>query len=117
MSSPEIVEKKPITIAHVKSLLKAIKKRDEELSYRGNKAEEYANLVCSTTKKLAEELHKAITELNIPRLKEEHIIKIIDTLPSSAAELKIVLQGYTLTVSNDNINKIMKVLNDNVPKK
>jgi len=116
MSDPEILEKSPITITELKSELKAIKKRDEELSFRGNRTEEYVNLFVTLTQKEVKEFKKKLTDLEIPRLKEEHIAKIIDILPASVPELKIVLQGYTLTVSNENLDKIQKVVSEYIKK-
>ena len=39
MVDPEIISKEPITLTELKSELKAIKKRDTELSFRGNRTE------------------------------------------------------------------------------
>ncbi|MBN1645558.1 hypothetical protein JW868_00795 [Candidatus Woesearchaeota archaeon] len=110
MADPEIIEKTPITITELKAELKSIKKRDEELSFRGNRTEEYVNMFASLSQKDVKELKKKIQELDIPRLKDEHIAKLIDVIPASVPELKIVLQGYTLTVSNENLDKIFKVM-------
>ena len=117
MSKPEILSKNPITIAELKHALKTIKKRDEELTFRGNKTEEYANQVCSLTRKQSKDLKAKLVELEIPRLKEEHITKVIDVLPKSAAELKVILQGYTVVVSSQNLTKIMEALDDYLPSK
>ncbi len=117
MTKPEILEKKPITLANLKSILGQLKKRDGELTFRGTKTEEYVNQVVLISKKNAEELKKKLQELEIPRLKEEHITKIIDILPATETELKVILQGYSLTVSPDNRKKIISVLQDYLPKK
>ncbi len=117
MTKPEILEKTPVSLAQIKGVLGSLKKRDEELSFRGTKTEEYVNNVVMISKKQAEELSKKLIGLEIPRLKEEHIIKIIDILPRSEAELKVILQGYTITVSADSRKKIMDVVKDFLPKK
>ena len=59
----------------------------------------------------AKELEEKLTKLNVPRLKEQHIHKIIDVLPTTVKDLKVVLQGYTLTVNNDNMKKIADTVN------
>ena len=43
--------------------------------------------------------------------------KIADILPQNEKQLKVVLSGYTLTVSADNMKKINDVLGDFAPKK
>lgn len=112
MHNPEVIEKKPINIVELKNELKAIKKRDEELTFRGNKTEEYLNDFARLSKKSADEMIIKLRKLGITRLKEEFIHKIVDLMPNSVAELKIVLQGYTLSVNADDMGKIVKVVQE-----
>lgn len=117
MSKPEVIEKRPLNIVEVKETLKKIKKRDEELNFRATRTEEYLNEVVKLKAKDAKELVKKLEELDIPRLKPEFIHKIVDIMPHNDKQLKVVLQGYTLTVSQDNQKKIMGVVKDYLPKK
>lgn len=112
MQHPEIVEKAPTNIVELKSELKAIKKRDGDLTFRGNKTEEYLNDFAKLSKKSAEEMIGKLRKLGITRLKEEFIHKIVDIMPNSVAELKVILQGYTLSVNNEDMNKIIKVVQE-----
>lgn len=112
----EIIEKQPMSIPLVKEALKKIEKRDEELNFRANRAMEYVNETASLSPTKAKELIKKIEGLDLPRLKPEHIHKIVDVLPRSDKQLKVVLQGYTLTVSLENQKKIMKVLEEYIKK-
>jgi DNA-directed RNA polymerase subunit F len=112
MTKPEILEKQAMSLAELKSVLGKIKKRDTELSFRAAKTEEYVNQVVKLNNKQSNELLKKITDLDIPRLKDDQIIKIVDLVPGSLAELKIVLQGYTITISNENLNKIMDAIKE-----
>lgn len=110
MSSLEIIQEEPITMAELKEDLKAIRKRDEELNFRAEKTEEYLQQFTVMKKKDAKDLCKKIEELEIPRLKPEHIVKIVDIMPTTADEVKSVLQGYTITVSKENLKKIADVI-------
>ncbi|NQU98489.1 hypothetical protein HQ533_03405 [Candidatus Woesearchaeota archaeon] len=112
MSKPEIVGKVPINVVELRQELKAIKKRDEELTFRGNKTEEYLNDFAKMSKKDADEMVNKLRKLNITRLKEEFIQKIVDLMPASVAELKVILQGYTLSVKNEDMTKIIKVVQE-----
>ncbi|MGM5488261.1 MAG: hypothetical protein ACQESG_04900 [Nanobdellota archaeon] len=115
MSKPTILEENPITLTEVKSELKKIKKRDGEYSFRANKTEEYLNHFANLSQKKTKELYQALVDLNIPRFKEVHIIKIVDLLPKTVDDVKVVLQGFTtLTVSQDNMKKIAKIVSDHV---
>jgi DNA-directed RNA polymerase subunit F len=112
MTNPVVINEEPIMMAHLKDTLKAIKKRDEELNFRAGKTEEYLNNFVTLKSKEAEELANKIRELNIPRLKEEHITKIVDVLPDHQEEVKITLQGYTVTVTKENLKKIADVVSE-----
>jgi DNA-directed RNA polymerase subunit F len=117
MPSIEVIEKKSISMSALKDELADIKKRDGELSFRGNKTEEYLNEFSTIKPKQADELYAKIEKLGIPRLKDSHINKIIDMMPVSIAELKVIMQGYALPVTNENLKKIIDTVADYVPKK
>jgi len=117
LEKPEVISKESINIATLKEELNKIKKRDGELSFRGNKTEEYVNEFCNLKHKQADELHKKLEGLKFPRLKENQINKIIDTLPKSVNELKVIMQGYSVPISTDNQKKIISVVKDFLPKK
>lgn len=117
MASIEVIEKKPVNMAALREELADIRKRDGELSFRGTKTEEYVNEFASLKPKQAEELFAKIEKIGIPRLKESHIHKIIDVLPSSVAELKVIMQGYALPVTNENLKKVADCVAEFLPKK
>lgn len=112
MSKQEIVNKEPITLAELKAELTAIQKRDGETSFRAGKTLDYINQFKPLTKTAANELTKKINDLEVPRLKEEHVVKIVDLLPIDADELKVILQGYALTVTKENMTKIVNVVKE-----
>jgi len=87
----EIISETPIDVYKLKEELQKIKKRDKELNFRSQKTEE----------------HLASAAAYISRLREQHIHKIIDVMPATVKDLKVVLQGYTISVSNENMKKIV----------
>ncbi|MBU1198429.1 MAG: hypothetical protein KJ685_01210 [Nanoarchaeota archaeon] len=117
MTKPEILEKKSINMSVLKEDLAKIQKRDGELSFRGNKTDEYVKEFSILKTKDAEELFKKLEELNIPRLKDTHINKIIDIMPASMPELKLIMQGYALPVTNDNLKKMIDAVKKYLPEK
>ena len=117
MPEIKVIEEKPISMAELKEELKEIKKRDAELSFRTAKVAEQIDLLKIVKAKDAEELFEKIQKLNVPRLKDAQIYKIIDLLPQNSLELKNIVQSYSLTVTNDNIEKILEILAEYVPKK
>lgn len=117
MVKPEIISEKPITLTELKQEIDKIKKRDKELNFRVGKTEEYLSHFITLNKTEQDELIKKLEKLNVPRLKDIHITKIVDILPKTVDELKIILQGYTITVNNDNIKKIVDIVKDFAEKK
>lgn len=117
MVKPTVIDKQPMSIAEVKDTVKKVHERDGELSFRAGKTENYVNEVAVFSKTKAAKLVKQIRDLEIPRLKDHQILKIVDILPSSEQELKLLLSGFNITVSKDNIKKIMGVVDDYLPEK
>jgi DNA-directed RNA polymerase subunit F len=112
MVKPEIINETPMCMAELKEELGKIKKKSEKVNFRAEKTEEYLNNFTTLSKKKADELRTKLEGLKIPRLKEEHIIKIIDVIPSSAEEIKAIFTGYTITITNDNLKKIAEAIKD-----
>lgn len=110
MAAPIIIEEKPISMSEMKAELSKIKRRDKELNYRANKTNDYLNQFKVLDAKTITELYKKIEELEIPRIKELHIKKIVDILPATNEELKSALEAYPITVSAENIKKITSVI-------
>ena len=110
MADMQIVSENPINIYQLKKELENIKKRDKELSFRANRTEEYLNQIA--VHKNADELFNKLMGLNIPRLKEQHVHKIIDINPTTINDLKVVLQAYTVTINNESMKKIVDVINE-----
>lgn len=106
------MNEEPISMVDLKEELKTIKKRDTELNFRSAKTEEYLNQFVEIDKKDAVEIEKKIEDLNIPRFKPDLIKKIVDILPVTTEEVKIVLQGYTISVTKENMKKIADVVNE-----
>lgn len=112
MPNPQFIEEKPLSLVDVKANLESIQKRDEELNYLSNKAKEYLDnfVILSADKK--EELYKKLSDLDLTRLKDEHICKFIDFLPKDLEELKVVLQSYPLSLSKKDQEAIMAVVKE-----
>jgi len=109
---PEIVQETPISMAELKTAIAKIRKNSEELNFRAERTEEYLNTFVELTAAKSTELKKKLTDSGIPRLKEQHIVKILDTLPVTQEGVSNVLQGYTVTITKDNLKKIAEMVKD-----
>ncbi len=106
----KIMNETPMSIAEVKEELERIKKRDGELNFRANKTEDYINQLDIDSEE-SKKLMKKIMDLKIPRMKEQHAAKIADLMPKHIEELKVIIQGYPISVSNENLKKIVDLVN------
>ena len=116
MADTQIISETPMNVYQLRKEIERIKKRGDELNFRAGKTEEYLHQTASEIKN-AEELFDRIMKLNVPRLREQHVHKIIDVMPATANELKTVLQGYTITLNNESMKKIVDAVNEFLEKK
>ncbi|MAG08227.1 hypothetical protein CMO89_02040 [Candidatus Woesearchaeota archaeon] len=112
MQAKETISETPLTMAEVKEDLSKIK----DPNIRVNKTVEYLNQFTKLPLKDSKALFEKLDKLKVPRLKEKHICKIVDIMPTSTEELKSALQGYTITVNNENIKKIISTVKEFVKK-
>ncbi|MBT7902965.1 hypothetical protein HN587_03805 [Candidatus Woesearchaeota archaeon] len=119
--NPKILDENPISMSEVKETLKMIKERDSELNFRAQHTEEFLNMFVEYTEKQTAELFKKIKELEVPRLKPEHIVKLVDVLSKTDEEVKTVLQGYPVSIAKENLKKIADTIatfvKENPPRK
>ncbi|MEM4245539.1 MAG: hypothetical protein QW404_00275 [Candidatus Nanoarchaeia archaeon] len=114
MPDLKIISETPLSMVDTKEKLRAIKKRDEELGTKAAKTLEYLNTFVHMDKKKADELAQKIAELNIPRLRDRHIVKIIDLFPQDLDSLKIIFTGDNITIKPEDLKRILDVIKENV---
>jgi len=117
MSKEVILSEQPINMPNLKKEFERIKKRDEELSVRALKTEEYLANNTRLSKKDADELFAKLQKLDISRLKEAHLHKLIDIEPQNNEELKMILTSYNMTLTGEVQQKILDAVAEYLPKK
>ncbi len=110
MTDFKINNETPISSVELKEKLEAIKKRDKEIGTKATKTMEYLNTFVSIKPKDAEEIKKKIVSLNISRLRERHIAKILDVFPKDVESLKALFVGENLTLKQEDLNKIFEAI-------
>jgi DNA-directed RNA polymerase subunit F len=95
-----IKEEKPITMAEVASLV-----GDSE---KATSIKDFIKGFVKTSAKEALEMKEELRALNILKLKETHIVKIIDFLPLDAIELNKIL--IEVSLDQEEISKILDVV-------
>jgi DNA-directed RNA polymerase subunit F len=116
MVNPQFIEQKSISLLEAKEMIESIEKRDKELNYLSNKTKEYLEQFVTITKAKKEELEKNLKNLDLTRLKEEHIAKICDFLPKTVDDLKVVLQAYPLSMPKKDHEEIVKTVKATITK-
>ncbi len=107
MTNPEIIEEEVMSLTEVKEAIKNIEKRDTELGVLSQRTKDYVNAFAKLNQKDHETLSKALEGLDITRLKDEHIKKICDFLPTDIEDLKVVLQAYPVTLTKKDMQTII----------
>jgi len=105
----EILKEKPVGINEIKDSIAFIKKREKELNFRAKKVEEYVN-TNSKIKKI-EEFRKDLVNLDIGRLREKSMVHVMNICPKDSDTLKSVLSSENLTLKEDDLKKILDVVN------
>lgn len=115
--NPKIISEEPMNMATLKAELERVQKRDGELNARATKTLDYVNNCNVLKKKDAEELFNKINDLGIQRIKEIQIHKLIDLMPQTSEELKSLLTGYNISLSGDNLKKLLDTVAEYAPSK
>jgi DNA-directed RNA polymerase subunit F len=116
VSKPEVLEKHPTNVVEVKAALEAIR-GEEELNFRAQKTEEYAQDFAKITLKESHELLEKLKGLEIPRLRENHFHKLIDLLPTHEKQVKTILSAMNTTPTAEQCKKIADCIGEFAPKK
>ncbi len=117
MSKPEMLEKTPMNVVEVKHVLEKIKEKEPELNFRAQKTDEYAQDFAKISLKDAHELLEKLKGLDIPRIKEQHLHKLIDIMPTSEKHVKLILNSYNVTPTAESCKKLADTIAEYAPKR
>lgn len=117
MASIKLIQEAPVSLSEIKEKIHEIESRDKALSFRANKVKDYLNKVVKLDAKTSSELRQKLILLDIPRLKDRQITKIIDVLPEDIEDLKAVFTGEVTTITQENMEKIVEAVRPLVQKK
>ncbi len=112
MPAPQFIEQRSLSLSHVKEITKEFEERDKELGFFSTRVKEYVQEFVTLSQSQEQKLYKKLQGLELTRLKEEHIAKIIDFLPRDANELKIVLSAYPLSIPKKDQDAIVAALTE-----
>ena len=101
------IETKPVSMAEAKDILSNREKK-KELSYEQKLALEHLN---KFTKLKPEEAKKLLEELSgVLRMSQETVIQILNFLPKTPDELRMIFSREKFSLKEDEINKILEII-------
>ena len=103
----EIIEEHPVTFVELKEKLETLKK-SQELSFRAKRTVEYLGKFAKESLKEQKEKKEKLQALELARLKEKHIVKILDVAPEDADSLKAVLSSESITIKQEDMQKVLE---------
>jgi DNA-directed RNA polymerase subunit F len=84
------------------------KEKDKELSYEQKNALEHLRKFTKISEKQAAEMAEELEK--IERLKEKHIISIINHMPQDLEELRVLFANEIANISDDDKKKIISIV-------
>ncbi|MCW1296522.1 MAG: hypothetical protein OH319_02475 [Candidatus Parvarchaeota archaeon] len=111
----EILKEEVVPLFKVKEILS--KRSAKDLTYEQKKAFEHAKEFVKLDKEEIDRLSEELKALGIRKLKDKHIVKIIDILPKNVEQLKVILTETDLTFKSSELSKIMEIVSKYVKTK
>lgn len=102
----EEVKETPISMAKVRDILDKIK----EKGYEQKLAHEHVKRFAKVDTKKVESLVKELSELEMRKLKDEQIIKIVDLMPNDVEDLKVILAKAQVPFKDEELAKIIEIV-------
>lgn len=109
MSNYEVIKAEPASESEVLDLI-SNKEKNVELTYREEKTLEFLKKFSRLDIKKFKEARDELLALEIPRLEEEHIIKIIDLAPKNGTELRTIVSHSGTVLVDESVTKILDVV-------
>ena len=103
----EVKSEKPVTWAAAKKVLEK-KEGDKELGYEQKNALEFLRKFSKLSEKKAEELAEELSQIS--KLKDRHTVAIIDMLPSTMDELRLLFANEIISPTEDDCKKILSIV-------
>ncbi|MFA5258538.1 MAG: hypothetical protein WC979_03630 [Candidatus Pacearchaeota archaeon] len=98
-----ILDRTPINLNEVEEII-----RETPDTEKKQQTEEYLKKFLKTKPEQAKKIKADLEKLDLLKMKREHVIKIVDLLPSDASELNKIFVDISL--NEDETNKILEIV-------
>jgi len=102
----EVLKEEFVPLTKTKELLKDV----EDKTFEQKLAFEHAKKFSKITVQKAEELRKELSSLEMRKLKDTDIIKIIDMIPATINELKVILAQTQVAFKEEDLQQILDIV-------
>ncbi len=105
----EIISKEETSLSEALDIIEK-KEESQELTYREDKVKEFLKRHSKLSYEDFVKAKEEILSLEIPRLEELHIIKILDIMPKTGTELRAIVSHSGVILVDENSQKILDTL-------
>ena len=98
-----ILDRQPLNLFEVKKILDDLPENEKKAQM-----ELYLKKFLKTKQGRAKKIKQGLQELDLLKIKNEHIVKIIDLMPEDASDLNKIFTDVSLT--EDETNKILEII-------
>ena len=102
----EEVKETFVPISKVKEILEEVKDKNYEQKLAYEHAKKFSKLDAKKAQKLVEELSK----LEMRKLKDDQIVKIVDIMPKDMEDLKVILEKSKIQFKEEELQKILEIV-------
>jgi DNA-directed RNA polymerase subunit F len=104
----ELQDDEYVTLSEAKAILAKLKSK--EMTEEQKLAVDHIKRAKILSEDKAKKMREELIGLNMRKLKEKYIIQIVDLMPTSAEELKIILASSKINFKKKDLDNIMKVV-------
>ena len=107
MIGKKLIERRDVSLSHVRSILEK-RKKESELSYEQKAAYEYAKSFKLRGIKKTEELIQKLMEIN--KIDEHLAVMIIDNNPQDEEDLRVLMEKRRHRLTPDEVKQVLDLL-------
>ncbi len=104
-----ILEEKPLTLAEAKEILTELEKERDALGYEQKVTLDFMKTYVQLKKEDAEQAKKELKE-KLPELKEHHVAMLINILPETVDEVRILFSKERVELDEEKMKQILEIL-------
>lgn len=109
MANYEVINQKPVHSSKVYEEITS-KTQNREQTYREEKILDYLKKTNKLSTKDFDSAFQELVALEIPRIEEKHLVKILEIMPQNGTELRAIISHGGVVVVDDIVTQILDVI-------